>query len=700
MLGLGTSPAVTLAADHSGELEALPNSNVNLNTAESSTIVYGMDFIAQQSGVVSVADLILRIPGGAALLNQDSNSQRGFSNGNDRILINGRRLSGKQNDSRSALEQISVARVERVEVIRGSSPDIKVSSQDSMVNVVLREGVGGSGAWSAGVFLGTGADAAPRGLASYANKRGMMDYTMAAEYTSVDISDHFDTLFTDGNEVPTKRLIETRALNEKARELRTGLSFNYESGDQLNINALYYDNKLTLPRPGDFLLPDATGALNIPGVGERRRDRSLSKWEVGGDYGTTLTKGWDLKVLGLYTEEKIDDISSEDADILANGYEADFRSLSAEFSSEAIIRSSVVWQAHENHRLELGTEVALNKQIVGFQFFDRVGGILVEQDVDSSDVIIKETRDESFAIHSWQISGDLSLDTSLFFEYSRISQTGSITNSRTFKFLKPSWDVRYNLSPDDQIQLSVRRQVSQLNFGDFASSVNGENDVIGGNTNLKPEKSWTLEASYEHRLPDDKGSIKPTFLYQRFTDNLQPIETSPGISGVGNGGVGTRLLIQLEGAIRLYFIGMPNLQVSADLNWQKTKATDAFAGGSIPFDGNGMGFGGRIEIRHDIPDHGISWGLTNWINRRNEFRDFDELRINQNAGRNWTNVFVERQLFGNIVAKFEIENLIDDVWKRERNIFAAGRAGGILTSRELRDAQWSRRFLFSVRGTF
>ena len=179
-----------------------------------------------------------------------------------------------------------------------------------------------------------------------------------------------------------------------------------------------------------------------------------------------------------------------------------------------------------------------------------------------------------------------------------------------------------------------------------------------------------------------------------------PFRKSPGVSGIGNGGTGTRFQIQLEGAIRLFFIGIPNIQLSADLKWQETKATDAFTGESIPFDGEGIGFGGRVEVRHDIPDHGLSWGLTNWINRSTEFRDFDELRISHVAGQSWTTVFVEKQFLGNVVAKFEIENLLDEDWSRERNLYAAGRAGGILTSRELRDARWSRRFEFSLRGTF
>lgn len=120
----------------------------------STTLVYGAEFIARFPNLVSVLDLIPRIPGAEQILGdprmQQFMQRRGFSGNEDSVLIDGKRISGKSNDSRSALGRINIDQVERVEIIRGSNPDIKVSSQRGIINVVLKEGVSrGSGAWRA-----------------------------------------------------------------------------------------------------------------------------------------------------------------------------------------------------------------------------------------------------------------------------------------------------------------------------------------------------------------------------------------------------------------------------------------------------------------------------------------------------------------------------------------------------------------------
>jgi Outer membrane protein beta-barrel family/TonB-dependent Receptor Plug Domain len=671
------------------------------NASDDSTVIYGPDFISQQTGLVSVADLILRIPGGSSLLQQDrSSSQRGFSNGNDRILINGKRLSGKQNDSRTALSQISINQVSHVELIRGSSPDIKVSSQSSLINVVLREDAGGSGAWQANAFIAENADPRFGGNASFNSSLGIMDYTVSAETRGFDTNASQRELLFDGTGNPLRDLRERRKIKERFYDLRSNLTFNLENGDLAHLNGLYKNLDQSRPQPGNFLLADTNGELTIAGTGLRTSERDNSEWEIGGDYETSFGENWQLRILGLHTEKNNLFNQAEDEDILADIFAEDFRAISDVFAAESIARASIVWAPSETHRLELGSEISLNKQVVGLQFFLRENTNLIEQNVDASDVTIKETRDETFAIHSWQISDALSLDSSLFFEYSKISQTGAILNERTFTFLKPSWDLRYNISSNDQLQLSARRIISQLNFGDFASSVSEDNDVIGGNKDLAPERSWLIEASYEHRLSDDRGSIKPQLFYERYANKLDQIETSPGISGAGNAGVGTRYGLGVEGALRFWFIGLPNLQLSGNLSWQKTQINDSFTGLPRIFNGRGNGIGGQVRLRHDISEHGLSWGGSVSINRRSAFRDIDEETIFPRNGTPWLNVFIEKEIFDGVIFRVQGENLLDPDFGRTRSLFNAGRAGGLLTSFEERDMRWRRRLLVSIRGTF
>ncbi|MCZ6717028.1 MAG: TonB-dependent receptor plug domain-containing protein, partial [Gammaproteobacteria bacterium] len=103
--------------------------------------------------VVSAADMLRWVPGGAALLPDDrrrgrQQDKRGFGSGGDQVLINGKRISGKSNDIGSAMQRIQASIVSRIEVIRGTTAGLDVRSEGTLINVVLTEEVsGGSGSW-------------------------------------------------------------------------------------------------------------------------------------------------------------------------------------------------------------------------------------------------------------------------------------------------------------------------------------------------------------------------------------------------------------------------------------------------------------------------------------------------------------------------------------------------------------------------
>ena len=68
-----------------------------------------------------------------------SNNRRGLGAGENEILINGQRQTGKNNAGQNQLSQISADQVEYIEIIRGTSEEMDVRGNGQVVNIVLRD---------------------------------------------------------------------------------------------------------------------------------------------------------------------------------------------------------------------------------------------------------------------------------------------------------------------------------------------------------------------------------------------------------------------------------------------------------------------------------------------------------------------------------------------------------------------------------
>ena len=671
----------------------------DITAVDDSTVVYGQEFIHQQRGAITALDLVRRIPGGASFLSNGGGNQRGFSNNDDPILINGQRISGKSNSSQDVLGRLAANQVLRIEIIRGSSPDIKISSQGALLNVVMHEDAGGSGSWNGRVNIINGVvSGALEG--SYTGKTGIIDYTAAFEVFSYKNDPRFNEKLFDADENLTFDNSETDNRHFREAIFSSNMTVNLNNGKKININGQLSIGDGEGRQFGNFLEPDVFGDLTIVGESQRINLRDFNSWEVGADYDHEFSDNWELKLVALHSQESSEQEFGEDFSIIDGVVERDFVVFRDVFRSENVARAALVWAPSESHRLEMGSELAFNERTTDFTLLNLEEGVLVRDDVASALVTIKEVRDESFIIHSWQINEKVSLDSAVTYEYSKLTQSGNLDNERSFNFIKPSFDLRYNMSPKNQFQLSARKEVSQLNFGHFASSLNNDNEVVGGNKDLTPENSWFFEASYEHRLDDDKGFIKPTFSYERFSNKLARIEFEPGVSGVGNAGVATRYKIGVEGALRFFFIGVPNLQLSGDFSYRSTDIADPFTGEKVSLNGNRTSPEGNLKLRHDMPELGFLWEVDAKFFGDFEFRDLNVFSTFDEGGQVWVNVAAEKQIVGGLVLRVSYDNILNVDLPRERFFYEDGRAGGALTNRGERSAIFNRQLFITLKGTF
>ena len=213
----------------------------------------------------------------------------------------------------------------------------------------------------------------------------------------------------------------------------------------------------------------------------------------------------------------------EDLVVTGAAPEDDFQFTATQHATEAIARPSIKWKISNKHELEFGSEFAVNRLDSTLAFFQRMGGVLTPVAVTGANTMIKETRDESYLLHTFKPDAKATIETKLTAEYSKIEQTGDVSETRDFFFLKPSIEFRYDLTSSQQLQLSAMRNIAQLNFADFAASANVDANTFSGNSALVPEKEWKIAASYEKRFKDDAGRILVTGTYQNIQDRIELI---------------------------------------------------------------------------------------------------------------------------------------------------------------------------------
>ena len=112
----------------------------NAIAQQDSTVSYPASYFSQWNPV-TVADMIDRIPGISIALEENGSRNRNQNNrglGNtENILINGRRISGKDNEARDQLTRINADQVSHIEIIRGTSSDLLgVRNEGQIINIV------------------------------------------------------------------------------------------------------------------------------------------------------------------------------------------------------------------------------------------------------------------------------------------------------------------------------------------------------------------------------------------------------------------------------------------------------------------------------------------------------------------------------------------------------------------------------------
>jgi len=639
----------------------------------------------------SALDMAEQIPGFSI---REGDGDRGLGQADTNVLINGQRISGKSNGPVAALQRIPADEVVRLEIVDGASLDIGGLS-GQVLNVITSStgGITGQFRYSAewrsfGVPFRWG-----DGQVSLAGGGAKTEWTLSLENDSGRRGDEGIERVFDS----TGMVIDTRDEQSKFNSDNVSLSGSFsrtaDNGNVLNLNGqvagFIFRQGERSERSGTISPSDRLRQFNS------REDEF--NFELGGDYSFALGNGSQLKLIGYHRYEDSPTQSSV-LTTFADG-SPDEGSVFTRDADEAetILRSELSfdglggdWQiALEGVRNFLEIDSMLEQR--------DAAGVLQPVEFEGSSARVDEDRAEASLTYSRPLAENLQFQASLGAEYSEISQSGALGQTRDF--WRPKGFASFDWRASDTLTIAgrVERVVGQLNFFDFIASTNlNEDQVNVTNADLVPPQSWLYEVEANKSF-GDLGSINLRAFYEDISDIVDQIPIPGGGQAPGNIASATRHGISGEVTVLFDPIGIKGLRLDAEVEFTDSEVLDPLLGTTRPISGDDK-IDLEVELRQDFS--GTPWAIGGF------FR-FDEqhpnVRLDEISrrieGPGFARVFIEHKDVLGMTARFRVGNLLNRDNIVDRTIFV-DRVANQVDFRERRERKFGVIFSFDVEGSF
>jgi TonB dependent receptor len=645
---------------------------------------------------VTAFDMITRLPGFSF---RDGGGARGFGVNAGNVLVNGSRPTIKSETLEALLKRIPARSVLRIEIIdQASGSDL--AGLGRVANVVLKSETTISGTYSAALSAGERGDAAVEGRASV-TVQGLRNSLTLGITRIPDVSRTIGPEFVTN---ATGALTERRVFDGATRSTPTALSAaaSQTLGDvKLNGSA-----KLSLPRSrteraGQFF--NVTG--NSPGNENliSRGPASSTELELAGDVEMQWNKEFSSKLLGLYNSanprstgrvERIFPAAPSTLRLTEN----------RDSSKETVVRLRNGLAITDKLKLDFGAELARNT--LDAAFTDQFGGTTT-----TSLARVRETRFEPFVSANWSPLPDWKFEFGVIAERSILDVISAGAKKSRFLFWKPRIVADWTVSKNTNVEFKIVREAAQLDFNDFATSVDlgVDGQVDFGNRELIPQRTWTYGITLQQRFWG-KGSLELQADYVSVDDvqDLVPVTVFDNagavvgrFDGPGNIGKGQYWNIEAEGRIPLdrltKSVGIKGMELGFVAHHHGSRVTDPVTGKSRLVSGRPE-FHYSVNLRHDLSKPKMAWGVSAaWaVDNVSYFIN----QISRSSNKPNLDMFVEYRGLKSGTLRLDVTNVTDRPFLRDRLFFVDTRATGLVSQRFFRDQRRDSRIKLTFSNTF
>jgi len=688
-------------------------------TQDDATITYPASYF-EQYNLLSASDMLDRIPGINVARQGNLNSssgpgssqgsdRRGLGLGGDQVLINGRRITGKENEGNSQLSRIPANQVERIEIIRGTSGDLDVRGATQVINIVLLEAQSRSSlAYEINTDHYHDGKIKPGLKLSLSGQNGNFDYLISGETEPrwEYRKGYEESILANGK--PNDTVSRKQITDQQPMVFSTNLGYQFSANDIAHFNLQYNENDA--PFTQERVITNLLSSQAIKDLQFENINNNSDFWEAGGDYEHTFQNGSRWKNLFILNRKE-DDRLRERFDRNIGSVKNLFLETYNKYE-EKIFRTSYSTDLNSTQDVELGIERAqttLNSNLklgllTGGSESNRFGGLTA---VNDSNANVEEIRYEAFAVHNWIINSRMSLESTLIIEESTITQSGDVTQERDFDFVRPKLDYRFDITPTLQFRATIEKDVAQLSFNDFTANTPPSNDddqnTFAGNPDIRQEQSWRYDINLEYRFNNDNGVVNTNLFYHDLEDLIDRINVStPTViqSANGNIGKGKRHGGSVDTSLRLSTLNLPQLLITSRVELVDSSVRDPFLDINRPLQWNGKGIY-QYGFRYDMSGRNINYGINISGSFDGDQMIYDIDKIEDYYRDDFIIAFLEVQGWGGLIYRFEATNIHEQYRCRIRSRYVDGTiASGRLDEIEDSCSHAGEKYALKIRGTF
>ncbi len=567
----------------------------------------------------SIGDLLRKLPGTGVFADPDN--RRGRGKGRDRhmpqILVDGQPLPGGDRSAGTAL-RLPVELIERVEIIRNSTPEFPAAGPGGIINLVLRD-VPPRATRGARVAVGL-IDSEPglRLEGQYGERHDDFGYLLGGSLQSHGQVGEVDTdiqRFSAGNRSEWTREHITENGRDNNLALTPRAHWNLGDGQQFALSSflnLTENERNSQVHRSTYADPLAGTGLTASGHDREVDDSQRGSGRLNAEWRKQQTGGTEwlarLTLQGEY-EWKEKQVRKYDAGgALTGSNDEDTRRYEREIGTllkgkrlladSHLVTGALEWRAKNS--ADSQTRLA--------------NGAPTGSAADSR-AQIEDRRQAAWVQDEWQINDEHMLTPGLRWH----GQTSTVTDGAGMQIeqahygFDPSLHYLWQLSPEWNLRSSVALNSKAPGAKDLSPVVRtstgsntSANPDKAGNPNLAPERNLSYDLGLEHFLPERAGTIGLSVFHRQIENQVQKLvayESGRWIERPYNVGEA-----ELRGGLfdfkwRTDALRLPELTLRGNLSYTRTRLSNQV-------EGLGAGEGPRKSANLGFDYDFAAWPLT------------------------------------------------------------------------------------------